>query len=100
MEAMLSSTQECLTGSCKPELAFPLSRAANSCGLQARKPPSFPFIASSLISHSSTLCKQSSKGKKKEETKNAYALAPTSLSQPSVSPRPLLCLALLPERFF
>lgn len=80
MEAKLSNTQECLTGSCKPQLAFSLSRAADSCGPQARKPPSFLFIASSIISHSSTLCKQSSKGKRKKETKNAYALAPTSLS--------------------
>ena len=43
---------------------------------------------------------QSSKARKRKEgTKNAYALAPTSLSQPSVSPGPPFCLAPGPERF-
>lgn len=104
-EAKLSSAQKSLTRSCKLELGFsplplrvlvPLTPQDHEAG----NGPVLFFVAHSPIPSSSTLCKRSSKEKKKkDDTKNAYALAPASLSQPSVSPWPPFCLALRPERF-
>lgn len=98
MEAKLCGAQECFTGSCKPIWASPSGAGfSDSSGWQGRKPPTFLFVASCYLPLFYPL-QAELRREKEEETKNAHALAPTSLSQPSLSPRPVFCLAFRPER--
>lgn len=98
MEAKLCGAQECFTGSCKPIWASPSGAGfSDSSGRQGRKPLTFLFVASCYLPLFYPL-QAELRREKEEETKNAHALAPTSLSQPSLSPRPVFCLAFRPER--